>query len=116
MPVTEAANPPESSRQPEPLVVFLDAWAALCATAGRRSLYAARALETGTAAQREALARALVALGYPEATANPRALGGALRGLRGRLARDGRWLDRTHMGSGAVWYVVPTLTSAEAAA
>lgn len=114
-PLTDDPPSPASTSRPAPLVAFLDAWAALCRASGRRSLYSALALRTGTDGQREALERALVALGYPEAIANPRSLGAALRALRGRPAPDGRRLDRSAAARGSIWYVVPALERTEAA-
>ena len=112
MPPTEPPHippPPASSSRLTPLAAVLDAWAALCAAAGRRSLSASRALEAGTPGQREALAAALVALGYPEAMASPQALGSTLRALRGRHAADGRRLERSAADGRSIWYVVPAL-------
>lgn len=101
------AAPPGSGPRAASLPAFFDAWTALCLAAGRRSLYAASALEVGTEGQREALARALTALGYPEGMASARALGATLRCLRRRRAADGRCLDRSAAARGSIWYVVP---------
>jgi hypothetical protein len=93
---------------PGSLAALLDAWAALCAAAGRRSLTLASALEAGTAEQREACALALVALGYPEAWTTPNQLGAAFRSLR-RQREGGRRLGCSRgMAGGSIWYVVRT--------
>lgn len=85
---------------------LLNIWAELCATAGRQSLRARGALEAGTPAQRAALQRALVALGYPEAMRNASSLGAALRAARGKVDARGRYLGMSHAAEGAIWYVV----------
>ncbi len=112
MPPTDDAPPPASGSRPSPLGAFLDAWDGLCEAGGRRSLYAARALEAGTADQRAALADALTALGYPEATSSSRTLGATLRALRGRRAPDGRQLERRAGAAGSIWFVVPARVAA----
>lgn len=110
-PNTDAADsPPPSGSRPTPLGAFFDAWTDLCAAAGRRSLTAASALSVGTAEQREALAAALVALGHPEATQNPRTLGGSLRQLRARQdVVGGPRLEKSDTKGSSVWYVVGPL-------
>lgn len=114
MSATDDDAAPGSGSRPTALPAFFDAWTALCLAAGRRSLYAASALEVGTEGQREALARALTVLGYPEGMSSVRALGTTLRSLRGRRAADGRSLARSATARGSIWYVVPG--AAEAAA
>lgn len=90
---------------PLPLAPFLDAWIALCALAGARSLRAAAAVQRPPA-ELEPLALALTRLGYPEATRGPRELGQTLRRLR--MCRDtaGRWLDSNATATSRIWYVV----------
>lgn len=92
------------------LPALLDGWAALCSAAGRRSLSAGRALTAGTAEQREAVALALVALGYPEAWRTGPSLGGALRSLRHRRGSDGRCMSMSFANGSSIWYVT-TLTA-----
>ena len=94
-------------------LAFLDAWERLCfvagAAKGRRCLRAGEALRAGTAADREAVGRALAALGYPQAMMSPRHLGQALRNLRGPALPLGRYLSGSPAAGGAIWYVVGTL-------
>ena len=93
----------------DPLRDLLDAWEHLCLSAGaakgRRCLRAGEALTAGTAADREAVGRALAALGYPQAMGSGARLGGALRALRGRRGGRGRFLSMSHARGGSIWYV-----------
>lgn len=98
--------PPSGPRPSAGLAALLDAWGALCAAAGRRSLSAASALTAGTPAHREAVALALVALGYPEAMQTPLTLGATLRSIRGRL-ESGRGMDISSSRGTSRWYVRP---------
>lgn len=99
--------PPSGTRLADPLPALLDAWAALCLAAGRRSLPAASACDDAPAGAREAVALALVALGYPEALASAHALAAVLRRYRDRPASDGRTLRRSMSRGGGRWYVAP---------
>lgn len=81
---------------------ILDAWAALCASAGtsRRSLSAADALRAGGADKLEPL---LTAAGWPDACASAMHLGIALSAVaRMTPAYDGRALRRAATGR---WYI-----------
>lgn len=95
---------------PAALDAFLAAWDALCRAATvshvRLCLRAREALEAGTEGQREAVARALAALGYPQAMVSARHLGKALARLQGRQAADGRAILAAKAERGALWYVV----------
>jgi hypothetical protein len=96
------------------LDALLSLWPQLNPSQHRRGLTATQALAAGSPDLRERLATVLAALGYPDACATPRTLGGTLRALRGRLDGQGRALERRPGMSGSIWYVVPAASQVAA--